>query len=407
MDDLIEFIRRLVGFAKVLDNANHELLALVAKMTSFMLVPSLAVFEKDAVAYSLGSVTGLAQGMFALVAILIGLRMMGSPMRNHGRQVGQLFGSIWHMVLFVVGYYPLLTLVRMLLQRSRDAVVELMGVDPSALEKAITSMTSTPIDPFVNVLQGLVIIVLGFILLVFQLILAIGLFALVFLFPIAVVLRPLGGFFDKAFHALLSGMLVILLSPILITACLLSPIAVARGLPFGNTSWMQLAVTLAAFVVAIILPSWLWKVSYKKSVDVFGKVESTMGSGKVDIGNMPPVRTEDAKRQGAQASESALKAFATTVATGAAVAGASGKGQDVRRSMANIFADGISSAATTMGQPVFGALVQGANSVSRSRQEKHRREVDAARVTHTPPMQQTFVSGHRVPGNFGSSKGVS
>lgn len=407
----IDIIRTLIEWATVLNNLHNELSALIAKMMTFMVVPSFLVLKTDTVAHNLGAVVGFTQAVMVLIMVIIAIVTMW-PSSRTGRQIGQVFTSIWGMAFFIVGFYPAINLVQLGLSILRDFILYLMDVEQDKLAATINNIATTPLDPAIRVTQLLLMIVLGFLLLALQVFLAGALIALVFLFPLALVLRPLGGFWDTMFHVLLSGIPTILLSPFFMTVCVLSPIVVGKYVPLGDTAIAQLLVVFVAYLAAIFVPVVLWQLAYRKSVDVHGKIESTIRN-KVDIGSMPKPSWDDAQHAGRSAAESPIKALVGSVAAGtiAATAASGGDGQDIRNSFKHIVADGVAAGATVSGHPWVGAAIQGVDSLSRateSRQRAAKAEAraaeEAAQAAETPPLPQMFTTGHETPAHMSSRK---
>lgn len=364
-----------------LDEAYNNLYSAIASLLSSSMIPSIVLFNTDWFRTTLGSAVGLGQALLTLVAILIGLKMILQPFRPvGGRPIGKMFTSIWTMAVFVMAFYPIVTLSLSFATWMRDIVASIMmGVEPSQVSTAVDQIVGT-FTLGENVLKLIVmsaLVVLGMI--VFAVAMAIqGVTILVlFLYPIMIMLRPLGGLFDRLFHAANAVFVVALLGPAAMTAGILLPRLLQNWL-LGSNHIAQAITALTASALAIWLPFAIGGIAYQRSTTLIGPLESR-AYGAVNIDRLPPM---DAHGRGGSG---ALKAFGVHLATGAlGLATQSDSKDDFFKNLKHVAADAVGTGLTMAGHPLAGAAVSTVDTISRNREGKKKEQARETANEATP-----------------------
>ncbi len=352
-----------------LDEAYNSIYSAIAALLSSSMIPSIVVFRTDWFRTTFGSTIGLGQALLTLVTILVGLRMILQPLKGiQGRPIGKILTSIWTMALLVVAFYPIVTFSLSLATWLRDIIVSIMtGVEPTqvagALDKTVTTFNLTE-----NVMKLVVMVLLVLLgLIVYGVAMAIqGVTILVMLiYPVMVMLRPLGGMFDRLFHAANAVLAVALLGPSAMTAGMLLPRLLQRWL-LGENSIAQAITAITASMLAIWLPFAIGSLVYERSSSLIGSVE-TRAYGAVSMDRLPPMDDQGHGGSGA------FKAFGLHLATGATtVAASSGSKADFFQDIKHVMADAAGTGLTMAGHPIAGSLVSAADTVMRNREERKR-----------------------------------
>ena len=384
-----DFLRWLFSVATVLKDTHSWIMAANANLIANTMVPYLNFFKSDFAAQQLGAVVGLVQLVMIPVTIIVGLVMMALPSHRVGIRIGQIFSNIWILSLFIIAFYPLVDLVLLLTGILKDFVLFIAGVEPSELVKTLQGFGSIPgIDPVIQGLQLGVMILLGGVLWLEVVIMATMLFFAIILFPLMLVLRVLGGFWDRLFHGLFTSLIILPLAPAIMSFCLLLPLMAKKVLPLGDHPLVQLLLIIGSYGLAIAVPSILWGYTYAGSTKVFGRVESSV-AGVVDVNNTVRVSIDDVDRHTKDAEDSPAKAFVTNLAAGAATAaaGSGGEGAAFMGSLKHVAVDAAAIALTVGGHPIAAGALQAVDSMSKNKEQKAR-QANPGPPAYVPPTPQ-------------------
>ncbi|MBW4078798.1 MAG: hypothetical protein HIU84_09920 [Acidobacteria bacterium] len=366
--DILGLLKQIFdAVTQFLSDSLTQLLTWLATLLTTSIVPTFALFKLEWFSTQLGAVVGVAQSGLILVCVIVGLFMIGKPFATHTQVTGRLFSSIGMLVLFVVGFYPAIDVALALSVGLRDfLIMSIAGIQRPELNKVMdTYMLFIPGVPGGYLIALLVLTVLAGILWVVTIGILLMTFVVILVYPVTLVLRPLGKGFDKLFHAANAAIIVALVSPPFMATAVMLPV-LASKIPFIGNYGGQLIAAILGLGLAIAAPFILGRMVYKKSIGTFGKVEARI-SGTVDA--RWPQHTPGGN--GSENKPSSMLAFGSAAAVGAAGAAITSKSPDqlvakIRHVAANAAAVGLGAA----GHPGLAGVIKTVDETQKSKESR-------------------------------------
>lgn len=319
--------------ADQLRQAYGELVLLVMRLLRNSSLPSNKLIQSDWYSLQLGGTYGLAIRLFELSTVLIGLLVVISPLRNHGRKIGRLTTTIPIMVTFGYLFYPAYSMFLNFSHSMSDAIISYMQT--TTHQKFVLSgkwawlQVPTPGNDWAAIGTSMMGGGFGAIILLESAALLIFTLGIILFYPITIALRPLSQKTDQLFHLFNSGLMTVFLSPPIMILFYGLPLLGSRFLPQAGVTSVAIIVllTLIGGVGALVTPPLLAWWLIRQSQEMFGTVEAGV-SGTVDINSMPTVTTEEMTRDVDANHSSGLGAFVKGAAL-VAVAGELGMTDDI------------------------------------------------------------------------------
>lgn len=270
------------------------LLKAVVDLITTVAVPAPETLVNNFFSLALGATYGFARILVAIIAIIIAFIIIVSPTARHGMKIQRTLTSMLMVIVMGWVFYPLYSLLYNLSKAGTEGLVSIIKTDgENAYDATLRLFTTVNVADAINTIISTGISgVFG----VFIIGLAAGLYVativVMIFYPLAIAIRPLGTFGARVFNAFNAAILTTLLSPSIMAATYLFPLYIQKYM-----SPVAMAVSpvfaIIGSVLAVAAPVVIFFLAYKKSSEVFGRLDDA--SGRFDIGQMPPVSVEDVK----------------------------------------------------------------------------------------------------------------
>lgn len=378
---MLDIWRIILQLSTLLQDLQTQVTELIVSILLFSMTPMFLLLSSDPVLIQVGATLGLARLLLITVTIVVGFIMLITPFRNHGERAGRVLSSMVSLVAFTLLYFPLIDLGIFISTAVRSLVLSLVDVEPDNLQSALSSSPLGATSPLGHLVVVALLVLFGTVLLIPLLAMSVVFILIVMVFPLVLVLRPLGGFFNSLFHVMTSGILVILLSPALMALGMTLPLFVGKYFPFGHQPVAQIIALILGFCGAIAAPILIWKRAYRESVSIFGKAESVV-TGKVSVEGKSRVDVEQIKRDD-RITNSPTKAVVTSMVTGAGTMAALSKDDPAafRQGMKHVAMDAAAAGMKAGGHPVMAAGIQAYDSRQKVKEQQQRDTQDAESST--------------------------
>jgi len=191
---------------------------------------------------------------------------------------------------------------------------------------------------------------------------AVGLFMLCIIvlifYPLAIALRPLGEFGNKLFNLFNAALITTLVAPPFMAFFFVLP-AFMQGLLPAVALVATPFFAIVGSLISMASPYIVFYLAYKKSSDVFGRLDDV--SGKFDIGDMPPVSVGEMNNDVQKTGNSAHMAMIADTIGDAVLYNNDGK-RDFFDDIVKPGVDYAATAATAAGHPYLGMAAKVATS---------------------------------------------
>lgn len=311
------FFGALEAFAEMLEEAYVAALEMTVKLIIDYGVPPSAALQGDWFQFLIGGTYGLASKIVVVIALVMTVYVMLTPLRDHGQGIAKVLTSF--VLIAVLGplFFPVYGLLAELSRGLSEGLLELTDVK-GGRNGVVEVLVQTLIPG--NVAGAILTGLLGSIIMVivaFEVFfLNLWLLAVLIGYPLAIAVRPFGALGNFTFHSFNSGILTLLLAPPLMTFFLslsLLLIKLADRVSIFAHPMAKIALTLGGGILAMIAPVILAYMFYNMSQQVFGRMEASI-KGAVDINSAPPLTTREARDSLNDTHHSGLRTFASGVA---------------------------------------------------------------------------------------------
>lgn len=258
-------------------------------------LPSNEDIETDFFKLNFGGAVGLALYLVSAMAILVLFVFILTPRRDHSMKVSRYFSSVIGLLLYAFLFFRVYVYV--------DSTK--MGFMQFALN-FITSTTDGTADDINNLLAVSSPAGVGSVILtgVFSTIFALFATAMAFtikmmviviliIYPILIVLRPLGFLAVTAFNAANSFLVVAVLTPVVMVWAIALPLVIRNIIPGAGATALVPIVTLVCSGGALLAPVFLLIIFFKLSSKIFGHIDV---QGNVAITSLPTLSYDEAMR---------------------------------------------------------------------------------------------------------------
>lgn len=371
----------LSDLAKALREWYAALLQSIIDLVTMVSLPPPETLVNDFFSLALGGTYGLARIVVALIAVLVAIVIVLSPTARHGVKVQRALVSLLFVLVLGWVFYPIYGLFYHLSKAGVEAASSLGKVDTETAYDAVMRLFST-----VNIADAISTIFAAGISGVFGIFLigiAVGLFIssiiLMIFYPLAIAVRPLGAFGNNVFNAFNAMIITTLVSPTIMTATFLLPLYIQK---YMSTVALVAApfFALVGSLVAVATPITIFFLSYKKSSEVFGRLDDA--SGRMDIGHMPAVSVEEVQNDVQVTQNMSTTAIVADALSDSLLYG--GGGGDLFDDMVKKGVDIAATATTAAGHPYIGVGLKAAggmySNIREHGQENDSREGGETRV---------------------------
>lgn len=327
-------------------------------------VPSPDEIKSSFFSLALGGTYGLSTLIVGGVAVVIGTMIILRPQENHSRNIGKILNSVLWLVIFALLFYRGYGLLYGFFQGAGQGAVNLLTGTQNGSIAQLNSilLVVTPSGVGAILLLGPFSVLFILLALAEAFAFHVVLFLLLIVYPLLIALRPLP-VFNTLFHAANSAVVVILISPLLMTWAIALPVVVSNIIPGATATGIPVVLTLVGSALAFAAPIVIAIFVFNTSRKVFGAVDSTV-SGLVSIGSMPPVDMNEMRRDINNVHTSPLKAIATDVIGDEILNG--DMFRDMRKVALNAAATGFAAA----GHPYVSVAIKAVPTVAKNVKER-------------------------------------
>ena len=284
----------LADLAKALREWYAALLQSIVDIVTMVSVPPPEMLVNDFFTLALGSTYEFARVLAAIIAVVVAFVIVVSPTARHGVKVQRTLLSLLMVIVLGWVFYPLYSLLYNLSKAAVEGILALIKIDDEgpfdvAMRLFSTANVADSINTIISTgLSG----TFG----VFLIGIAVALFVctiiVMIFYPLAIAVRPLGAFGSGVFNAFNAAILTTLLSPAIMAATFLFPLFIQKYMS-AVAVVASPVFALVGSVLAVATPFVIFGLAFKKSSEVFGRLDDA--SGQFDIGRMPPVSVEEVK----------------------------------------------------------------------------------------------------------------
>jgi hypothetical protein len=270
----------------------------VKGMITFLLtssLPSNEDIQTDFFKLNFGGAVGLALYLVTAMAVFVLLVFLLTPRRDHSMKVSRFLGSVVGLLVYAFLFFRLYTYV--------DSTK--VGFMQFALN-FITSTTDGTADDINNLLAVSSPAGVGSVVLtgIFSTVFALFATAMAFtikmlvlviliIYPVLIVLRPLGFLAITAFNAANSFLVVAVLTPVVMVWAIALPLVIRNIIPGAGAAALVPIVTLVCSLGALLTPLVLLIVFFRLSSKIFGHIDV---QGNVAITSLPALSYDEAMR---------------------------------------------------------------------------------------------------------------
>lgn len=318
-------------------------------------LPSQEDIESDFFRVSFGGMVGLALYLVTAIAILVLLVFLLTPRKDHSLQFSRFAGSVVGLMLYAILFFRLYVYVD--------------NVTKGLMQVALNFITSTP-NGTVEMVNGLLtvaspsgvgsVVVLGIFAVIFcwfaaAIAFCIKMMVIVIfiIYPLLIVLRPLGMIAVTAFNAANSFLIVALLAPIVMVWAFALPLVMRNIIPGADALGLTAILTLVCSGGALFTPLVLLLVFFRLSSQVFGRIDV---QGQMAITSLPPLSWDEAQRDMQETRRSPVKDSFNRVAGSMLEDGSTVS--SLIKSIPDVAVHAASAAATAYAGPVAGMVIE-------------------------------------------------
>lgn len=323
-------------------------------------VPPPEVLVNDFFSLALGGTYGLARVLVALVAVAVAFVIMLSPTARHGVKMQRVIVSVVMTILLGFAFYPVYGLLYNVSKAGVAGVKALVMTDGETIYDAVMRLFGS-----LNIVDAINTIIATGISGVFGIFLAgtaVALFVTTIVvmigYPLAIAIRPLGGFGNTAFNLFNAAILTTLLSPTIMAFLFMAPLFIQKFIP-GVAVVASPFFALVGSLGALLTPYVIFFMAFNKSSEVFGRLDDA--SGQFDIGKMPPVSVDEMKNDIDQTNH--MNTTTTLIADAMGDSLLYGNGSDFFDDVLKKGVDIGATAATAAGHPYIGVGLKAAGGV--------------------------------------------
>jgi|GEM_PF-3032342 len=362
--------------------------AAVKELINFLMMAALPTEENvktDFFRLNFGGSVGLALYLVTAMAVLTLLVFLLNPRRDHSLRISRFIGSIIGLFAYAILFFRV--------------YVYIDDISKGLMQFAINFITSTKDGKAADINNLLAVsspsgigsvVVLGIFSVIFCWFAAAMAFGMkmvvlvvLIVYPVLIVLRPLGNIAVVAFNAANSFLIVAVISPIIMVWAVALPMVVRNIIPGANAIGLTAIVTLVCSAGALLAPTVLLVVFFRLSSQVFGRLDV---QGNVAITSMPPQSYDEAMHDIQEKRNTPVRDAVGSFA-GAAVGSMFEEGgmKSLISSIPDTLVHAGAVAASTQFGPMAGVAVEGAYGVVKTKIVDSREAAAAKRASEFVP----------------------
>lgn len=258
-------------------------------------LPSQEEINSDFFKLNFGGTIGLANWLVSGVALLVLLAFLITPRRDHGIKISRFITSLVGLVVYAVLFYRFYSYVDNASKGLMQFALNFITNSKNGTVDQINSMLGlgTPSAVGSVVVLGIFSVIFCWFAAAIAFCLKMVVVLILILYPVLIVLRPIGNVAVLAFNAANSFLVVAVLSPIIMVWAITLPIVARNIIPGADAIGLTTIITLVCSAGALLTPLVLLVIFFRLSSQVFGHID-TQGNTVVD--SLPPLTWDEAQR---------------------------------------------------------------------------------------------------------------
>jgi len=320
-------------------------------------LPSQDKIVKGFFSWTLGGTFGLSVRVVSIVAILLAFLFVLTPLRDHSRGIGGLLASFLGLIAFQYLFYPLYSLIYVLMQGVTQGVLNLAtgqkGGTAQAVNALLTSMPGGSSDLVIAIL-------FAYLFAFFTLIEVVGLqvllFGLLALYPLLLAIQAINSTTRVIFSGATTAIVVVLVSPPLMAIGFALPLLIRDVIPGAGIPGIASTLSILGGLFAMATPLVISYFVFRKVNEVVGRLDASL-SNSVSVDTIPPVSIEETRRDISETHAAPLMEMAGLDVLGDNLLNSDDLLGDMKKTVIN----GVASASAAAGHPYIGFGIKGAS----------------------------------------------
>jgi hypothetical protein len=315
--------------------------------------PRIEDIRSDFFFINFGGMVGLAIYLSSAIAVLLAVAVLIRPRRDHSEKISSWVWSVAGLILYSFLFLRVYSFVDGLSQGVAQASINFITNSENGTVEEITGLLTftTPGGIGATIFLGWAAALFSYIAAALALVMKLIIVLVLIVYPLLIVLRPLGAFALLAFNAANSLLAVAIISPILMAWVYAGPLFLRNLFPLlESVDIITVLLTFAVSGTAMLIPPLLFIVFFAASSKVFGAIDAR---GTFAVSSMPPLDINDAQRDIQQVRGTPIRTAITDV-VGDKILSGSSVFEDIPRTAVNLGA----SIAAASGHPYLGAGIK-------------------------------------------------
>lgn len=300
---------RLVGsFVDFVRGGAESAILMLVRMITNSFLPNPELLSSQGLLLYAGGMLGLATMLAVLLLVAMSVVMIITATRDHSRRISKAITSVFYLLVFQFLFLPIFSMAHALSVGLAEAQINLVADSPEPESLIAQMVGDLPQDTFTAFMMFPIVVIFSY-MASFVAVAINGMTITVYvLYPLAIAVRMIG--WTYPFNVFNAALISALSAPPLMAFGILLPLLVGIiPMPDVISVFVQLLVLVIGLVFAVVAPCVVFFMAFFKSSEVFGRVDATV-AGKVDIGSMPIISTEQYMARIEDANDSSGQTFA-------------------------------------------------------------------------------------------------
>jgi hypothetical protein len=374
-------------FASVAAAFNSWYTSAVQATIAFLMsssLPSQKDIHSDFFRLNFGGIIGLALYLVSAIALFVLLAFFLAPRKDHSLRASRFIGSLIGLVVYAILFFRIYAYVDNASKGMMQLALNFITHSKNGTVDQINNMlgVSTPSGIGSVVVLGVFSVIFCWFASATAFMIKIVVLVILILYPLLIVLRPLGSVAIAAFNAANSFLVVGILSPIIMVWAIALPLVARNLIPGADATGLTSLITLVCSAGALIAPFILLYIFFRLSSQVFGSVNV---EGNTAITSMPPLSWDEVQQDMQDTRSSPFKDAFGDTARSAFSEGGGGVSSLLSAIPDTLVNAGVVAATAEFG-PMAGAAIK---TVHGKIKEQHAASVEAKAIQASPPVVTT------------------
>ena len=257
-------------------------------------LPSQKDIQSDFFKLNFGGVMGLAIYLITAIAVILLAVFLLNARKNHSVRFSRFISSIIGLILYALLFYRVYSYIdngsKGLMQVALNFITHSKNGTVDEINNLLGVQTPSGIGSVV--VLGVFSVIFCWFACAVAFMVKLAVLVVLIIYPVLIVLRPLGSFALFAFNAANSFLVVAVLSPIIMVWAIALPVAARNLIPGADATGLTSLITLVCSAGALVAPLILLYIFFRLSTQVFGRIDV---EGNTSISSLPPLSLEEAQ----------------------------------------------------------------------------------------------------------------